>query len=1065
MPDRRILLVTYMAACCFADVELPGAERVEFSRDIRPILSDFCFQCHGPDKENREADLRLDVRESTLAERGGRRAVVPGEAAKSELFRRITTADVEMRMPPPDTQRRLTPAQIERVRRWIEQGAEWQEHWSFIAPDRPALPEVRARDWCDNSIDRFVLQRLEQAGLSASPQADKATLLRRVSFDLTGLPPTPLEVNAFLRDDAPDAYEKAVDRLLASSRCGERLASLWLDAARYADTSGYQNDGPRSMWRWRDWVIDAFNRDMPFDEFTVAQIAGDMLPDATLEQTIATGFNRNHRGNAEGGIIAEEYQVEYVVDRVDTTATVWLGLTIGCCRCHDHKYDPLTQEEFYRIFAYFNNIPEYGRAIKEGNSPPYIPAPTDEQRRELAAYDTRIGAAEKECRRLEPQLERELANWEESSQAETGIDWQPPRSLLAHFPLDGNVKNLASGTGQRDLPAPRGGKKPEIQMSKFLDGDAAFVAGRLGQAADFNGQRFIDAGEVANFGYFDKFSCAAAVYLTDQQGGIVVSRMTDEAEGDGWYVQILNGRVHVNLVKRWLDDAIRVESETTLATQTWYHVLVTYDGSRSAKGITIYIDGQPRKSVVNYDFLNQTFANDQPLRIGGGGGPAGRFHGLIDDVRIYGDVLSVTEARQLAVVESISEIVTIPVERRSRAQRDKLRGYFLERHAAKPIREAYENLQLLRRGRQRLMESLPTVMVMQEMDKPRDTFVLVRGQYNMPGRQVEPGVPAIFPPLPSGVANDRLGFARWLADRSNPLTARVAVNRFWQMLFGVGIVKTAEDFGTQGERPSHPELLDWLAVDFMENGWSVKHLLKTIVMSATYRQASRATPRQLQLDPDNRLLARGPRYRLSAAMIRDQALAISGLLHEQVGGPSVFPYQPVGLWKEIATDTEYPQSHGGELYRRSLYTYWKRTVAPPNMVTLDAASREACIVRQTRTNTPLQALTLMNDVTFVEAARVLAQRILAEGGDGAGERLRYAFRLVTAREPQPAELQVLLASLRHYVDDYSKNRAAALALVQAGEFPRDVRLNPRELAAYTAVCSLLLNLDEAMTTE
>ncbi len=1042
------------------------ADEVQFSRDIRPILSDICYQCHGPDKENREAKLRLDDRESVFAARDGKRLVVAGDPAKSELYRRIISQDDDERMPPAESRRKLTAEQVDLVRRWIEQGGQWQEHWSFVAPRRRPRPKVRAGGWCRNELDYFVLARLEREQLAPSTAANKETLIRRLTLDLTGLPPTLAELDAFLDDKSPDAYEKVVNRLLKSPRYGERMAFTWLDAARYADTSGYQNDGPRTMWRWRDWVIGAFNQNMPFDQFTIEQIAGDMLPDATLDQRIATGFNRNHRGNAEGGIIAEEYQVEYVIDRVDTTATVWLGLTMGCARCHDHKYDPLAQKEFYQVFAYFNNIPEYGRAIKEGNSPPYITAPTDEQQEQLIQLDAKIKKSQRAFDAQRTQLGVELLQWTKkyrlTDPRERPVDWNVSRGLVAHYPLDGSPANLV----EPDMES-----KP--QKSKFVDGVGGYVPGKVARlspaegladagAAKFDGKSVIDAGDVAGFGYFDKFSVGAWV---NGQAGTVLSRMTDDDRSDGWYLQIVDGHVQVNLVKRWLDDSIRVETHPSRSFAGWHHVMATYDGSRTAGGIAIYVDGRPMKIKVNHDFLNQTFANEQPLRIGGGGGPKGRYRGSIDDVRIYNDVLTADEVEEIALADSLEDIIGRPAKKRTRPQARKLRRYFLEHHASEKIQTARDELLTLQRERRAFVGKLPTLMIMQEMKKPRETFVLTRGQYDRPAKRVQPGVPAIFPPLPADAPNNRLGFARWLVDRSNPLTGRVIANRFWQMLFGTGLVKTVEDFGTQGRRPTHPALLDWLAVELMENGWNVKQLLKTMVMSATYRQSSRITPARLRLDPHNQLLARGPRLRLSAEMIRDQALAISGLLNEKLGGPSVRPYQPAGLWKEIATDTDYRQSHGPDLYRRSLYTYWKRTVAPPNMIVLDASSREACTVHQTRTNTPLQALALMNDVTFVEASRVFAQRVMTETGPNPEIRIRRAFRAVTAREPSPAELRILLEGLKHYIKVYQKGPAAALKLVSAGESPRDENLAVAELAAYTAVCSLMLNLDDTMTKE
>ena len=1036
-------------------------DNVDFGRDIRPILSDHCFQCHGPDTNNREAALRLDVRESAMAKRDDRHAVVPGEPDQSELVRRITSTDPDQRMPPPEFERRLSATQIELISRWIQQGAQWQAHWSFVSPRRPDPPALDSLQWCRNSIDDFVLARLSHEGLSPSPETSKPTLLRRVYLDLTGLPPTPSDVDAFESDESPGAYEKVVDRLLSSPSFGERMASTWLDAARYADTSGYQNDGPRSMWRWRDWVIEAINQDMPFDQFTIEQIAGDMLPNSTLDQQIATAFNRNHRGNAEGGIIAEEYQVEYVVDRVDTTATVWLGLTMGCSRCHDHKYDPITQRDFYQVFAFFNNIPEYGRAIKQGNSPPYIQAPTRQQQQQISDLDARIAAAESKLQNFDARLETELVAWENSLSAGQPIDWQPSRALLAHFPLD---EDSADAPPQQESSPQESSTADQLDV-KFLDGEAEFVAGRLGKAAIFDSKRFIDAGQVGKFGYFDKFSIAGWIYLHGERGGTVLSRMTDEFEGDGWYLQVTEGHVQVNLVKRWLDDSIRVETERRLTPGSWHHVAATYDGSRLAKGVTIAIDGEIQTIVPQYDFLNQSFVSDEPLRIGGGNGPEGRFGGLIDDIRIYSDVLSETEITSIAARKSIREIVATTADQRSTSESKKLRQFFTEHHASTDIRSAQNALRSLTVQREKLIQALPTVMVMQEMKQPRDTFVLARGRYNRPGDRVSAGIPSGFPPLPPGASNDRLGFASWLVDRSNPLTARVTVNRWWQMLFGTGLVKTVEDFGTQGDRPSHPQLLDWLAVELMDGGWSTKKLLRTIVTSATYRQSSKSTPQLRSRDPKNRFLARGPRMRISAAMIRDQALAISGLLAGEVGGESVRPYQPAGLWKDIATDTDYVQAHGAGLYRRSLYTYWKRTVAPPNMMVLDATSREACTVRQTRTNTPLQALALMNDVTFVEAARIFAQRVLSVGGDEPAQRLRFAFRLATARNPTTDEQRILLSGLDHHLAVYDQDDEAASQLVDAGEAPPAADQDAKELAAYTAICSLILNLDETITKE
>jgi hypothetical protein len=966
----------------FLALLLAPQEAVDFEREIRPLLSDACYTCHGPDEGKRKAELRLDVREGAFREHEGRRAVVPGKPDQSELYRRLLTDDADDRMPPAKSGRSLTAKQIDLVRRWIAQGAAWSTHWAFVPPRRPDAA----------SIDDLVRARLRREGLQPAPEADRPTLLRRVSLDLTGIPPTPEEADAFAADGSPDAYEKVVDRLLASPRYGERMAARWLDAARYADTSGYQNDGPRDMWRWRDWVIAAFNENMPFDRFTVEQIAGDLLPDPTLEQRIATGFNRNHRGNSEGGIIPEEYQVEYVADRVDTTATVWLGLTLSCARCHSHKYDPVTQEEFYRLFAYFNNIPEHGRAIKIGNSPPYVQAPTPGQADELFRLEQAQLSAERHWSALRPAVQRSQSQWEET--LKEPIPWTVTDGLAASF-------------------------KPEALP--------------------------VEAKDVGKFGFLDKFTLAARVRPAGD--GTILSRMDPMGREQGYHVQLEDGRVHVNLVMRWLDDAIRVETEARLEPGRWRHVAVTYDGTRLASGVAVYFDGVPQKLQVNLDFLNQTFVTEHPFRIGAGRSP---FPGAVDDVRVYGRRLSSDEVSWISIDDSL-----VPRPERTEAQAGKIRACFLERHAPDGLRKAYRDLVAIRRKVQAYRESLPTVMVMEEMKTPRETRILIRGEYNRPGAPVRPGVPAALHPLPPGAAPNRLALARWLVDPANPLTARVTVNRWWQMYFGAGLVRTVEDFGAQGERPAHPELLDWLATELLRTGWDVKRLQKTIVTSAAYRQSSRVPPELLERDPENRLLARGPRFRLPAEMIRDQALAAAGLLVEKRGGPSVKPYQPDGLWKEIASDTEYEQAKGEGLYRRSLYTYWKRTVVPPTMSTFDAPGREACTVRETRTNTPTQALALLNDVTYVEAARALAQRSDAD----------FGFRRVLSRAPAAKEREILERAFRRSLERFRKDPESAKRLILVGDSKPDSSLDPAELAARTAVASLILNLDEAVTKE
>ena len=1051
------------SVCVFisgAGISLSCAEEpvrpVDFSRDIRPILSDICFTCHGPDEQQRVNNLRLDTRDGVFSEREGRRVIVPGDISASILHQRITSADPEKRMPPKDSGRKLTEHQIHLLTDWISQGAEWTEHWAFIPPARHEPPKSQLHNWNRNPIDDFVLAQLAKERLQPSEEASRNTLIRRVSLDLTGIPPTPDEVQAFLADSSPDAWETVVDRLLASPRYGEQMAVAWLDAARYADTSGYQNDGPRYMWRWRDWVIDAFNKNQRFDQFTIEQLAGDLLENPTLDQQIATGFNRNHRGNAEGGIIPEEYQVEYVADRVDTTFTVWLGLTIGCARCHDHKYDPIRQKDFYQVFAYFNNIPENGRAIKEGNSPPSIKAPLPEQQAHLMLLDEQIQAAEVSVKHFRKELDETQVVWEASVSATESLDLSVTEGLVSHLRFDGNLtdsaRNMEAVFEDAAATSSRGATGPRVGANLYAES-------LLGQAAQFDGRSLVNVGDTANFGYFDKFSIATWVRATGGNGTLV-SRMTAVEQGAGYYVHLHEGRVQVNLINRWLDDAIRVESRDPVPLDEWHHLTVTYDGLRLADGIRVFVDGKPVPMEVKLDRINQTFAlPKEPMRIGGG---QSHFAGAIDDVRIYGRDLSTAEVQVLSVPQTVSEILAMSARSRSDNQRHKLGEYYLQNHAPATVRESHSHLAELRRQRRTFYESIPTVMVMQEMEHPRETSVLIRGQYDRPGERVQPAVPAVFPSLPVNAPNNRLGFAQWLVSPDHPLTARVTVNRFWQQYFGEGLVRTTEDFGAQGESPSHPELLDWLATEFVRSRWDVKALQKLIVTSSVYRQSSQVSPELLLRDPDNRLLARGRRGRLPAETIRDQALFVSGLLTEKIGGPSVKPYQPDGLWQEIATDTEYTQSHGEDLYRRSLYTYWKRTVAPPTMLTLDATTREACTVQRTRTNTPLQALALMNDITFVEAARVLAQRLMTVVKGSTDDRLVHAFVAATGRKPGAAELKVLQRRFDRSLEDFRNDASSAKLLIHAGESEVDTKLDVCELAAFTTVTSMILNLDEVV---
>ncbi|MDX1980129.1 MAG: DUF1553 domain-containing protein [Bryobacteraceae bacterium] len=967
---------------------------IDFNRDVRPILSDKCYTCHGPDQSKRITPLRLD------SEPGSRAAIVAGKPQESRLIQRVRSDDPARRMPPQAMgHARLSDAEIAKLEQWIREGARWQSHWSLVPPKKGNEPATANRAWVANPIDSYILKRLEEAGLAPSPEAGRATLIRRVSLDLTGLPPTPGEVEAFVQDRSANAYEKVIDRLLSSPAYGERMAARWLDAARYADTNGYQNDQERYMWRWRDWVIEAFNRNMPFDQFTIEQLAGDLLPNPTLSQRIATGFNRNHRGNAENGTDPREYQVEYAVDRLETTATVWLGLTMGCARCHDHKYDPVTQRDFYRFYAYFNNVSDRGRYFKYGNTPPFVLAPTPAEQEKLAALDTRIEKARVAAAAQQAAHKAALQAW-------PGEAWSFEESLL-----------VASGGGA--LP--------------------------------------IDLGDKADFDFYARFTLAARIRPESPTGG-VIARYHESSRGYGLF--LIDGKLQLRLDTASISDRTRVETVDAIPLNEWSHVAATYDGSRLAAGMKIFVNGREQKVRVLIDeSLNSTRAGKgTTLRLGYGPQKDQLLKGRIEDARIYTRALAAEEVAVAAVAESVPAIAAM--KQRSEAQQRKLAWAFYSRHSPE-----WNQLRKLRLEREKLVDSFSTVMVMDEMADTRPTHILYRGAFDAPRERVDPGVPASLPPLSEGLPNNRLGLAKWLTSPTHPLTARVTVNRFWQMLFGAGIVRTVEDFGSQGAAPSHPELLDWLAVEFIEGGWDVKRLLKTMVMSATYRQSARVTPHLLERDPENVLLARAPRLRLPAESLRDQALAVAGLLTTDLGGPSVKPYQPAGLWEELSNAGPYRNDHGGKLYRRSLYTFWKRTLGPPAMLAFDSAARETCVVRESRTNTPIQALNMMNDVTYTEAARVFAERMIREGGADAGARLAYGFRLATARQPESGERDILVTTLKRYEDRYQSRPADALKYLSHGEHKPDSAIPAHQLAAYTAVASMMLNLDETINRE
>ncbi len=1030
-----------------------GANRVDYNDDIRPILSDRCYSCHGPDAGQRQAGLRLDRETGAFApSSAGEPVIARGEPGRSALLRRVRSSDPAVRMPPAYLGHDPLPeGDIETLARWIEEGADWEGHWAFAPPSPPDIPEVGPGVTPQGAIDALVARRLRAEGLSRSPRADIRTLARRAALDLTGLPPDPSEGDALAIDDSPEAFEAFLDRLLESPRFGEHWAAMWLDAARYADTNGYQTDGTRSMWRWRDWVIDAFNRNLAFDQFTVEQLAGDMLPDARLDQVIASGFNRNHRTTAEGGSVNEEFRVEYVADRAETTATVWLGLTVGCARCHDHKFDPLSQREYYQFFAYFNNVQEKGMVWNFGNEDPLVRAPTPDQRQRWDELAAELEAARHAWDDMGPSIRREQSSWEAGLRGGFAGDPAPSRGLVARAPFDGTLQVASYTGGSID-----GSAQPQPVPTEF-------AAGRLGRAATFDGTRYSDLGEVGNFNYMDPLTVSAWIRPDGTSDGSIVAAMGDNPIGSGWGLFVRGGKLWWHMSQRWSDLSVRVASKRDIDPGKWQHVLLTYDGQRKAKGLRMYIDGAREEFDVLFDNLDWPSRSNASLKVGGGGGLDNRFRGLIDEVRVYDRALSIEECRALASAGQLADLAAIPPAARTEGQAAKLRTAFLDRGAPAPVRKALLELREAERQHREFLASVPTVMVMKEGPE-RQAYLLERGRYDMRGDPVDAGLPGAIRGSGAPRVANRLELARWIVSPDNPLTARVTVNRFWQALFGVGLVKTVEDFGSQGEAPSNQGLLDWLAVQFVDSGWDVKALLKTIMLSETYQQTSRVTPELIDRDPDNRLLARGPRFRLSAASIRDQALAVSGLLQEELGGPSVKPYQPPGLWEEVS-DNAYEPGEGHELYRRSLYTYWKRTVAPPSMMNFDASDREVCTVHVKRTNTPLQALNLMNDPTYVEAARHLAGRVAKSHAANPAGAIAEVYRSVLGRPPSREEARAVEALYRRYFDAYSGDLSGAEALLSTGDSPPSSGAQPHVLAAYTGVASLVLNLDEAVTKQ
>jgi hypothetical protein len=1022
-----------------------AAEGVEYNRDVRPILAENCFACHGPDSAARKADLRLDLRDEAV--KAG--AIVAGQPDKSALVQRVISDEKDEIMPPPRTKKKLTAAQKDVLRRWIAAGAEYQAHWSFLAPKRPPLPAVRNASWVRNPIDHFVLAELEKHGLTPAPEADRRTLARRASLDITGLPPAPADVEAFVNDRAPDAYERYVDRLLRSPHWGEHRGRYWLDAARYADTHGIHFDNYREIWSYRDWVIGAFNRNLPFDQFTIEQLAGDLLPGRTLDQVIASGFNRCNITTNEGGTIPEEYLVSYTRDRTETTARVWLGLTANCAVCHDHKFDPLTTKEFYSMAAFFNNTTQ---AAMDGNirdTPPVLRVPRAEDRPRWRALGQELAGARKQAEARKQVARAEFERW---------LAQAKPGPLFAGLPHDGLAFHALLGDGATQAATVAlDGQLRQLVFDKPLAWQPGHVAAQAYRVRPESTFQIEEAGDVERD---QAFSYGAWVRLP-RAGleGAVCARMDDQHAHRGWDLWVTGGRVGAHLIHHHPADYIRLLSRIPAPVGRWTHLFVTYDGSGKAAGFRVYYDGVPQELEVTSDNLTKTVRTTVPLTIGQRYRTARIDDLLVQDVRFYRRDLSGAEVEHLARGTRLAWLAQQPAAKHTAAELDEMFALWLPTHDP-TYQTLVRKIDALGRERSALEACGTVAHVMQERPQEAIAFVLFRGEYDKRRDPVKPATPRGLPPMPSDLPHNRLGFAKWLLRPEHPLTARVTVNHFWQEVFGTGIVRTAGDFGVSGELPSHPELLDWLAVDFREAGWDVKRFFKQVVTSATYRQAAVTTPAKREKDPQNRLLSHGPRFRMDAEMVRDYALAASGLLVEKIGGPSVKPYQPEGVWEAVAiigSDTrDYRRDSGPNLYRRSLYTFWKRSAPPASMEIFNAPTREVCTVGRERTDTPLQALVTLNDPQFVEAARHLAETALKQGG------LECLARRLLARPLRPEEAAVVQATLKELLAYYKGHGDDAKKLIAVGESKADPAPDSTTLAAWTMLANELMNLDEVL---
>ena len=1054
------VVFTLLGSPCFA---------VDFSEQIKPILSDRCFRCHGPDAETREADLRLDIREEALreSETGDAAYVIkPGSAADSEVFLRIKSDDPDLKMPPPDSKLTLTSDEIELIQEWIDAGADWTEHWSFQELQATRVPIQEETAWPQNEIDHFVIRKLRAHNVLPSSRADRETLIRRVSFDLTGLPPTLNEIDAFLQDKGDDAFERVVDRLLDSNRFGERLASEWLDVARYSDTYGYQVDRDRYVWPWRDWVVRAFNANLSFDEFITHQLAGDLLPDPSDDQVLATTFNRLHPQKVEGGSTPEEFRIEYVSDRIQTFATAFLGLTMECARCHDHKYDPFTQREYYQLSAYFDKIDEAGLY---SYFTPAVPTPTlrlagADTKRALVEAESQIAAAESRLLTLRDTRREEFEDWLSGERVlPSPVSDTPAADEIVAEPNESEPSDEAAAEEPPKQSRPHEQIVGRVWIEDFEDFESNAnqrVDGKIGQAIQLTGDDAFKLG-VGNFTRFQPFTISLWMQNPEIKERVVVfhrSRAWTDAGSRGYELLLEEGRLSFALIHFWPGNALRVRSLEAMPSQKWIHVTVGYDGSSRAAGVSLFVDGEriETETVRDYLYKNITGGGGDEISIGERFRDRGFAGGLVDQFEVFDRQLTDLEVVTLFDPSQLKATLAKPLDTLSNHDRERLFDFYLAVVDAE-YAQALGALHDARQRRSEVADPIPEIMVMRER-LGRQTYLLNRGSYEQRTEPVKAETPEVLSLFSSTAKSNRLGLATWLTDPRHPLTARVAVNRYWQLLFGDGLVRTPEDFGSQGSRPTHPELLDWLAVDFIQNGWDIKRLLKQMVMSATYQQSSRVTTEIRQLDPENRLISRAPSHRLPAEMLRDNALYVSGLLVQSLGGPPAKPYEVEVSFKPATPDK------GDGLYRRSLYTYWKRTGPAPVMMTLDAAKRDVCRMRRERTASPLQALVMFNGPQFVEASRAMAERLMIQHPGRPQVILTDMFRWLTGKRPTDQQ-QAIIRDLFDFQLAYFRDDPARLEeyLAVGQHRAADDSLDPATLAAFSAVANSLMNYDKSLT--